>query len=124
MPFYPMARRLWFHTMFGFGDAQLFATNPPNADGLSGERELTKCYNNPSVTTVAITDNGYVPHTTSGGGIECVDYPEESFATGQPPVNVQGTGNVAFRAATWGATTPAPTRPRRRSPSGQFALLS
>ncbi len=79
-----MATRLWFHMLYGFGDGQLFATNPPTADSLSGERELTKCFDNPSITTVAVTDNGYAPHTTASGGIECVDYPEESFAAGQP----------------------------------------
>ncbi|HVY39013.1 MAG TPA: hypothetical protein VHM31_13805 [Polyangia bacterium] len=103
-PFYPLARRLYLHTMFGFGDAQLFATNPPNADAASGERELVKCFNNASITTVAISDNGYVPHTTSGGGIECLDYPEESASTASPPVNVQGPGNVALPGCGLGGT--------------------
>jgi hypothetical protein len=93
-PFYPMARRLWLHTLYGFGDSQLFTDN--NADFKSGERELVKCFNNASLTTAAIVDNGYVPHTTGSGAIECVDYPEQKVSMVLPPPNVQGTGAVAF----------------------------
>ena len=101
-PFYPMARRLYVQTIFGFGDAQLMASF--NADGQSGERELTKCYNNASITTVAIHDNGFVTHVDGSGAIECLDYPEEGTSTAQPPVNVQGPGNVALPGCNTGLT--------------------
>jgi hypothetical protein len=93
-PLYPLARRLWFHTLYGFGDAQLFTAN--NGDGKSGERELVKCFNNPTLTTAALSAKGYVPHTTPSGAIECVDYPEQRVSTDSPPPNIQGAGDVAF----------------------------
>jgi ABC-type phosphate transport system substrate-binding protein len=102
-PFYPLSRRLYLHTMYGFGDAQLFAgAGSPNPDMASGERELVKCYHNPAITTVAISDNGFVIHTDGAGNIECLDYPEDTPAPDgvttfdPPPANTQGPGNVAL----------------------------
>ncbi len=117
-PFYPMARRLWFHTMFGFGDGQLFATNPPNADAASGERELTKCYNNASITTVAVSDNGYVPHTTSGGAHRVRRLPGgrdlDQPAAGQRP---------GLRQRRLPGLQPGPGGPQRLHRPGHGALI-
>jgi hypothetical protein len=96
-PFYPMARRIYLGTIFGFGDALLFAgSTSPNPDETSGERQLVKCFNTPSITTVAMTDNEYVPHVTASGDIECLDYPEDGTSTDVPPVNTQGPGNIVL----------------------------
>jgi hypothetical protein len=100
-PFYPLARRLYLATIYGFGDAQLLATNPPNPDLTSGERELVKCFNAPSISTVAVSGSRYVPHVTASGNVECLDYPEEGAAF-VPPVNTQGPGNVALPGCSMG----------------------
>jgi hypothetical protein len=83
-PFYPLSRRLWFATIYGFGNA---------VNNLQGqEKELAECYATNSITTSAMTNNGFVP---APGGVSCVDYPETQ-PTATPPPNIQGPGSVAL----------------------------
>ncbi len=79
-PLYPLARRLWFSTIYGFGNLQ------------GHEKELAQCYGTNSIMTSAMTNNGFVPVPA---GVSCVDYPETQ-GTGTPAPNVQGSGNVAL----------------------------
>lgn len=79
-PLYPLARRLYVSTLYGF-------------DGLQGgEAELAKCYGNSTTTANYITNEGFV---ADPNGVECLDYPEMG-ATGSPAPNIQGAGNVAL----------------------------
>jgi hypothetical protein len=80
-PLYPLARRLYFATLYGFGNL------------VGGEKELAQCYGTDSLVTPAITDHGYVPIP---GGVQCLDFPETGTSTSSPAPNVQGPGSVAF----------------------------
>ena len=80
-PFYPLSRRLYLATMYGFGNT------------LNGEHELSQCYANNANLHVAIPAHGFVEIP---GGVECLDYPETSTSTVSPPPNVRGSGNVAL----------------------------
>jgi hypothetical protein len=79
-PLYPMARRLYVNSIYGFGNL------------IGGERELSQCYANNSIVTAAVTGR-FVPVP---GGVQCLDFPEELTTTATPAPNVQGTGNVAI----------------------------
>jgi cysteine-rich repeat protein len=89
-PFYPIDRRLYFATIYGFGHT------------INGERELERCYANPSIVTTAVSNHGFVANPN--GGVECVDYPEESASTATPAPNVRGAGNVALGGCNLGLT--------------------
>jgi ABC-type phosphate transport system substrate-binding protein len=79
-PLYPLARRLYFNTIFGFGNLQ------------GGEKELAQCYGTNSIIGPAISSHGFVAIPS---GVQCLDYPEQQ-GTGAPLPNVQGSGNVAL----------------------------
>jgi PBP superfamily domain len=76
-PFYPLARRLYFATMFGFGNLQ------------TGEKELTQCFSTSSLVEPLITSHGFV---AIPGGVQCLDYPEELSTTASPAANTRGAG--------------------------------
>jgi hypothetical protein len=80
MPLYPLARRLWFATTYGFGNLQ------------GHEKELAQCYATNSIVSSAMTSNGFVPVLS---GVGCVDYPETASSS-TPAPNIQGPGNVAL----------------------------
>jgi hypothetical protein len=80
-PLYPLSRRLYFNTIFGFGNLQ------------GGEKELAACYGNNTTVGPSITANGFV---AIPGGVQCLDYPENLSTTSTPAPNVQGSGNVAL----------------------------
>ena len=88
-PLYPLARRLYFNTLYGFGNLQ------------GGEKELAACYGNNSIIGPAISGHGFV---AIPGGVQCLDYPEDGATTGTPPPNVQGGGNVALGGCGLGLT--------------------
>ncbi|HVV51568.1 MAG TPA: hypothetical protein VHO06_18000 [Polyangia bacterium] len=88
-PFYPLARRLYFNTIYGFSNLQ------------GGENELAQCYGNNNIIGPAISSHGFV---AIPGGVQCLDYPEESTNTGTPAPNVQGSGNVALGGCNLGLT--------------------
>jgi hypothetical protein len=89
-PLYPIARRLYFATIYGFGNPP--AT--PDGSGLQGgEKLLADCFGNNGIVGPAITSHGFV---AVPGGVQCLDYPEEAATTTTPAVNVQGSGNVAL----------------------------
>ena len=79
-PFYPLSRRLWLATIYGFGNLQ------------GHELELAECYGTSSIISSAMTNNGFVPVPT---GVSCVDYPETQ-GTSTPAPNIQGSGNVTL----------------------------
>jgi cysteine-rich repeat protein len=81
-PFYPLARRLYFATSYGFGNL------------LNGEKELARCYANNAIVTPAIHNRGFVPIPN---GVQCLDYPEESTSTAAAAPNVRGPGTVAIQ---------------------------
>jgi hypothetical protein len=80
LPLYPLARRLYVTTEYGFGNL------------LGGEKELAQCYANNTILNTALTGR----FVAVPGGVQCLDYPEESATTAAPAPNVQGTGNVAL----------------------------
>jgi ABC-type phosphate transport system substrate-binding protein len=85
---YPIARRLYFATLYGWGNLQ------------NGELELAKCYAN--TTTVNLALNGkFVPIP---GGVQCLDYPEQATFTTDPTADTRGTGSVAFGGCGLGGT--------------------
>jgi hypothetical protein len=88
-PLYPMARRLFVNTIYGFGNL------------LGGERELSQCYANNSFLTPAITNHGFV---AVPGGVQCLDFPEDIATTSTPLPNIQGSGNVAIGGCGLGLT--------------------
>jgi hypothetical protein len=92
-PLYPLARRLYFATIYGFSNL------------LGGEKELAQCYGTDSIVTPAITSHGYV---SIPGGVQCLDYPETA-GTGTPAPNVQGVGNVALGGCAAASNTDACT---------------
>ncbi|HVY39012.1 MAG TPA: hypothetical protein VHM31_13800 [Polyangia bacterium] len=57
-----------------------------------------------NLATVVLASQVPAANRAAGGGIECVDYPEQSFATNQPQANIQGSGNVAFPGCALGGT--------------------
>jgi PBP superfamily domain len=79
-PLYPLSRRLYFATIYGFGNLQ------------GGEKELAACYGTNSIVTSAVSSHGFV---AIPGGVQCLDYPETA-GTASPAPNVQGAGNVAL----------------------------
>jgi len=80
LPLYPMARRLYLSTIYGFGNLQ------------GHEKELAQCYGTSTIMSSAMTNNGYIP---APGGVTCLDYPE-TRPTSTPAANVQGSGNVSL----------------------------
>ncbi len=80
LPLYPLARRLYFATTFGFSNLQ------------GGEKELAQCYGTNSITGPAISGHGFVAVPT---GVSCLDYPETRPTAAAAP-NVQGSGNAAL----------------------------
>jgi cysteine-rich repeat protein len=76
-PFYPLSRRLYFATLYGFG----------NLTG--GEKELAQCYAMNSIVEPLISQHGFVQIP---GGVQCLDYPEESASTSSPAANSRGAG--------------------------------
>ncbi len=93
LPLYPLARRLYFNTLYGFSNLQ------------GGEAELAQCYGTDSILTSAITGHGFV---AVPGGVKCIDYPETRPTTGLAP-NVQGVGNAALNGCGAGSNTDACT---------------
>ncbi len=87
-PLYPLARRLYFNTIYGFSNLQ------------GGEMELAQCMGTDSVVGTAIQDHGFVKIP---GGVKCIDYPEGQ-GTGTPAPNVNGSGNVALGGCGAGTT--------------------
>jgi ABC-type phosphate transport system substrate-binding protein len=79
-PLYPLSRRLYFATIYGFGNLQ------------GHEKELAQCYGTNSIVSSAMSNNGFVPAPT---GVSCLDYPQTQ-GTGTPAPNAQGSGNVAL----------------------------
>ncbi len=79
-PLYPLSRRLYFATIYGFGNL------------LGGEKELAQCMATNSISEAAISSHGFV---AIPGGVQCLDYPETAGTT-TPAPNVQGPGNVAL----------------------------
>jgi hypothetical protein len=80
-PLYPLARRLYVSTLYGWDNLQ------------GGEKELAECYGNSTTVGGHITDEGFV---AVPGGIQCLDYPETASASISPLPNVQGVGSVAL----------------------------
>ncbi|HVZ71346.1 MAG TPA: substrate-binding domain-containing protein [Polyangia bacterium] len=80
LPLYPLARRLYVATSYGFTNLK------------GGESEFAQCYGNNTIVNAALSGRFVgIP-----GGVQCLDYPEESTTTAAPAPNVQGTGNVAL----------------------------
>jgi hypothetical protein len=96
-PLYPLARRLYLATAYGFGPYS--AADQSGIQG--GEKLLADCYGNNSIVGPAITSQGFV---AVPGGVQCLDYPEELATTSSPAVNVQGAGNVALGGCGLGLT--------------------
>jgi hypothetical protein len=90
-PLYPLARRLYLATIYGFSNL------------LGGENELAQCYGTDSVVGPAISTHGFV---AIPGGVQCLDYPETA-GTGTPAPNVQGPGNVALGGCASASNTDA-----------------
>jgi hypothetical protein len=90
-PLYPLARRLWFATIYGFQNLQ------------GHELELAQCYGTNSIMSAAMTNNGFVPAPT---GVTCEDYPETA-GTGTPAPNSQGPGNIALGGCASGGNSDA-----------------
>jgi ABC-type phosphate transport system substrate-binding protein len=88
-PLYPLARRLYFNTIYGFSNLQ------------GGENELAQCYGDNSIIGPAISGHGFV---AIPGGVQCLDYPEEVATTSTPAPNVQGSGNIALGGCGLGLT--------------------
>jgi hypothetical protein len=80
-PLYPLSRRLYFATIYGFQNLQ------------GHENELAECYGTTSIMSSAMTNNGFVPVPT---GVLCEDYPETLATSVSPAANVQGPGNAAL----------------------------
>jgi hypothetical protein len=80
-PIYPLARRLYLSTIYGFSNL------------LGGEQELTECFANNAIIGPAITSHGLV---AVPGGVQCLDHPEKSATTVAPLANTQGKGKVAL----------------------------
>jgi cysteine-rich repeat protein len=81
-PFYPLSRRLYFATTYGFGSL------------LNGEKELARCYANNSIVGPSIAAHGFVKVPT---GVQCLDFPENIATASAPPPNTRGTGAVAIQ---------------------------
>jgi ABC-type phosphate transport system substrate-binding protein len=79
-PLYPLARRLYFNTIFGFSNLQ------------GGEAQLASCMGTSTISGGAIQDHGFVKPPL---GVQCLDYPEGN-GTSAPAPNVNGTGNAAL----------------------------
>ena len=94
-PLYPLARRLYFNTIYGFSNLQ------------GGEMQLAQCFGTSSISGAAISDHGFVKVPA---GVQCIDYPE-SQPTATPAPNVNGVGNAALGgcAAAAGTNTDACT---------------
>lgn len=90
-PLYPLARRLYFATIYGFSNL------------VGGENELARCYGTDSIVTPAVQAHGFVPVP---GGVQCLDYPETASTT-TPAPNVQGSGNIALGGCGTGTNTDA-----------------
>jgi len=88
LPLYPIARRLYVATDFGFGNLK------------GGEKEFAQCYGNNTILTAALA-NRFV---AVPGGVQCLDYPEEGTSTSSPAPNVQGPGSVALPGCNTGLT--------------------
>ncbi|HLK93024.1 MAG TPA: hypothetical protein VKZ18_24230 [Polyangia bacterium] len=86
-PLYPLARRMYLSTLTGFGNL------------LGGEKELAQCFGDNAIVGPAMTSHRFV---AVPGGVQCLDYPEESPTTATPPDNIQGSGNVAFAGCNLG----------------------
>jgi ABC-type phosphate transport system substrate-binding protein len=87
-PLYPLSRRLYVATMFGFGNLK------------GGEKELAACYGNNTIVNAAMA-NRFV---AVPGGVQCLDYPEEGTSSGSPAPNIQGSGNIALPGCALGLT--------------------
>jgi hypothetical protein len=92
-PLYPLARRLYLATIFGFSNL------------LGGESELAACYGNNNIIGPAISGHGFVPIP---GGVQCLDYPEDALQA-TPLPNSQGSGNIALGGCSTASTTVANT---------------
>ena len=69
-PVYPIARRLFFATLVGFGNLK------------GGELELAKCYADNTTTKQYVLDHGFIPLPSPG--IQCIDY-DETLSTSASP---------------------------------------
>jgi cysteine-rich repeat protein len=86
---YPLDRRLYLGTIYGFGNL------------INGERELERCYTNNDTVTTAVGKHGFV---AVPGGVQCLDYPEELGTNTTPAPNTRGAGNVALGGCALGLT--------------------
>ncbi|HXJ18635.1 MAG TPA: hypothetical protein VMT03_00265 [Polyangia bacterium] len=80
LPLYPLSRRLYFATIYGWSNLQ------------GHELELARCYGTSDTMSSAMSNNGFVP---APPGVQCIDYPETN-STSTPPANTQGSGNAAL----------------------------
>ena len=94
---YPMSRRLYFATIYGFG-----------ASLQGAEKDLAACMGTEPALSAAVTKHHFVKVPS---GVRCVDYPENLNSTATPSPNKPGTGNAAFGGcnATAGTTIGAGT---------------
>lgn len=90
-PLYPFSRRLYFATIFGFGNSLQGA-----------EKDLAACYGTDATTSPIVASHGFV---AIPGGVSCVDYPEQLNTTATPAPNKPGSGNTAFGGCAGGAGT-------------------
>jgi hypothetical protein len=98
---YELARRLYLAT----GPSGVGFANLP---GDSEEQMLAQCFSKDSLVDVALTHRGYFGIPSTNGGVQCIDY-DETKSTSQPPVNVQGSGNVALPGCAASSNTNACT---------------
>ena len=94
-PLYPLSRRLYFATMYGFQNLK------------GGEAALTSCFATNSITNTAIANRHFIPVPATGdfgGGVKCLDFPEDSTLTASPAPNIQGEGNQALPGCNLGLT--------------------
>jgi hypothetical protein len=81
VPFYPLSRRLYLNTIYGFGNL-----DPTEAD-------LYSCFANGTVMSSILPLYGFVPIPA---GPQCLNYPSNLSTTSTPAPNTQGPGNVAL----------------------------
>jgi hypothetical protein len=103
-PLYPLARRLWYATIYGFQNLQ------------GHELELSQCYATNSIMSSAMTNNGFVPVPS---GVSCIDYPETVATTATAAIapNVQGSGPVALNGCASATNTDACINPLNNNAS-------
>jgi hypothetical protein len=105
-PLYPLARRLYVNTIYGFVSL------------LNGERELAECFGADSIVSPAMLAHDYVPIPD---GPCCVDYPETKGLP-TPPANINGSDSLALGGCASSSNTNA-CNPPLPLPVGSAATL-